>query len=117
MVVFVQVFGLALYLMGYVRAFKGKTEFERVPLAWLFGVPLVLWGFFVSCTVIGMYNEMLEWAKAPDVRGLVIWDHLYYATMGLNGLLWIASGAIFIITSFIQNHSTNADSYSETAKK
>lgn len=44
------------------------------------------------------YNEFMDWISQPFRREITIWDNVEYATVALKGLLWIASGLIFIVT-------------------
>lgn len=82
---------------------KEKGESGQVPFTVLFSLLLILWGLLVSWFAIGFYNnEVIPWSMEPDVRELTIWDHLEYATWTLKGLLWIASGMIFLVTSYFK---------------
>ena len=101
-VIGIQVCGIILYLVG---CKKEKVESEQVPFIG-FSILLILWGLLVSWFAIGFYNhEVIPWSMLPGVRELTIWDHLQFATWTLKGLLWIASGLIFIVTSQIQKGS------------
>lgn len=90
--------GIVLYLVGY-----RKVKSKQVPFIELSSILLIYWGLLVSWFVVSFWNsEVLPWSMEPGVRELTIWDHLQFATWGLKGLLWIASGLIFIATSLIQ---------------
>lgn len=100
LVIVIQVRGIILYLVEYK---KEKGESGQVPFTVLFSLLLILWGLLVSWFAIGFYNnEVIPWSMEPDVRELTIWDHLEYATWTLKGLLWIASGMIFLVTSYFK---------------
>ena len=102
LVIGIQVCGIILYLVGYK---KEKVESKQIPFIG-FSILLILWGLLVSWFAIGFYNhEVIPWSMLPSVRELTIWDHLQFATWTLKGLLWIASGLIFIVTSHIQKGS------------
>jgi len=102
LVISIQVCGIILYLVGYK---KEKVESKQAPFIG-FSILLILWGLLVSWFAIGFYNhEVIPWSMLPSVRELTIWDHLQFATWTLKGLLWIASGLIFIVTSHIQKGS------------
>lgn len=101
-VIGIQVCGIILYLVGYK---KEKVESKQVPFIG-FSILLIIWGFLVSWFADGFYyREVIPWSMLPGVRELTIWDHLQFAKWTLKGLLWIASGLIFIVTSQIQKSS------------
>jgi len=100
LVIGIQVCGIILYLVG---CKKEKVESKQVPFIG-FSIPLIIWGLFVSWFAIGFYNyEVISWSQQFGVRELIIWDHLLFATWALKGLLWIASGLIFIVTSLARS--------------
>ena len=92
--------GMILYLVGYK---KREVNLQEVKVTFILGIPLVLWGLYMSMWAIFFYNDMLEWSMNPGVRELTIMDHLEYATWGLMGFLWIASGLMFM-GSFIKEY-------------
>jgi len=97
---------MGVQILGLVLFFVGHRKGESIPFKeWtiFFSVFLILWGSLVSFGAIGWYNELLEWSRLPEVRNLTIWDHMEYATWALKGLLWIASGLIFIGVSYFQS--------------
>ena len=101
----VQVCGIVLYIVGYRNE---KLESKQMPLVPLFSMLLILWGVLVSWFAVGFYySELIPWSRLSGVRELTIWDHLQFASWALKGLLWIASGLIFIVTSQFQNSSMN----------
>jgi hypothetical protein len=100
----VQVFGLILYLAEYTRSRSKKSNSKALPFVLLFSPSPVLWGLLVSWFAIGFYNhELIPWSMLPGVRALTIWDHLAFATWALKGLIWITSGLLFIVTSFLKH--------------
>ena len=103
LIIGIQACGIILYLVG---CKKERVEYRQVPFTLFFSILLILWGLLVSWFAIGFYNhELIPWSMLPGVRELTIWDHLEFATWTLKGLLWIASGLIFTVTSYIQGGS------------
>jgi len=85
--------------MGYK---KKEMEAKKLPFLKLFTILLILWGFLVSWFAIGFYYvDVIPWSMEYGVRKLTVWDHLMFATWALKGILWIASGLVFTITSYI----------------
>jgi len=89
----IQVSGIILYLIGYRK--KELEDFPSLPFATIL---LSLWGIFVIYATLVSYNEFMDWISQPFRREITIWDNIEYATGALKGLLWIASGLIFIVT-------------------
>jgi multisubunit Na+/H+ antiporter MnhB subunit len=90
----IQVSGLILYLIGYRK--KELADFRSLPFS---AILLILWGVIVSYFAVVLYNEFMNWISQPFRREITIWDKVEYATMALKGLLWLASGLIFIVTA------------------
>jgi hypothetical protein len=93
LIVGIQVSGIILYLVGYRR--KELGDFPSLPFA---AILLSLWGVLISYAAFASYNEFMHWISQPFRREITVWDNVEYATAALKGLLWIASGLIFIFT-------------------
>lgn len=91
----VQMFGLILCLLGIK---KGEVLRDFKVSNILLNILLILWGALVIFWFWGMYCMVLDWSRLPGVRNLTIWDYMEYATFMIEGLLWIASGIILIVT-------------------
>jgi hypothetical protein len=93
----VQVCGLLLYLIGYRRK---KEKLARSFFTKLIVLSLIVWGIVVSWFMYTFYyHEVILWSMEPDVRGLIIWDHLEFATWILKGVLWVIAGVVIGLTS------------------
>jgi hypothetical protein len=101
-IIAVQLCGIILYMIGYKR-----RELEDFPLLLVSGILLTLWGAFASFLVLGFYNHFMWWITQPGRRAITIWDNLQYATWGLEGLLWIASGITIIATDIHERMAQN----------
>ena len=99
LVIFVQVCGIVLYLVGY-----RKTELssKTAPHILWIGILLVLWGIFMTWYVIRVYAWMLR--IYPYKMDFTFCGQMVYVTQGLKGLLWVVSGLVFIVTSIIQRY-------------
>ena len=105
LVIGIQVCGIILYLVG---CKKEKVESKQVPFIVFFSILLILWGYFVARFFFEFYeDEVIAWSQQFGGE-LTIWDHLKFATWTLKGLLWIASGLIFIVTSLARAKSGTA---------
>lgn len=91
----VQMFGLILCLLGIK---KGEPVLRDIFFK-AACILLILWGALAFLVGIGFYGEALDWSRLPGTRNLTIWDHMELATIVIEGLLWVASGIIFIATS------------------
>jgi hypothetical protein len=92
-----QVGGLLLYLIGCRRK---KEKLVQPLYSKLIAASLIVWGIVVSWFMYTIYyHEVILWSMEPDVRELVIWDHLEFATWILKGVLWVIAGVVIGLTS------------------
>jgi len=97
LVIFVQVCGVILYLVGYRTT---ELTSKTVPYILRIGILLILWGFFITWYTIRVYDWMLRlYSYKMD---FTFCGQTIYVTQGLKGLLWIVSGLIFLVTSQFQ---------------
>lgn len=97
LIIGVQMYGMILYLVGY-RKSSNPSETPRHIL--LSGIFLVVWGFLIAWYIIIWYNFHVE-HYLPE-KPLSFLDNVNYALYVLKGLLWAASGLMFIITRITQ---------------
>lgn len=90
----VQISGVIMCLVGYRR----KEVVSRRRLLMILSLPPIVWGIPVVYFANSMYNYTL-W-RADFVEGtLETWDHLFYATWALKGVLWIAGSILLLAIS------------------
>lgn len=93
---------IVIQVLGFVFCFVGFRRNEHIRFYLVPSVLLVLWGGFVIWLALGLYSDLLSWSSQPQVRGLVIWDHLQYEAWVLKGFLWILAGAVFSVAWYIR---------------
>jgi len=97
LVIFVQVWGVVLYLSGYRTT---ELSSKTAPYILWIGILLILWGFFITWYAIRVYDWMLRlYSYKMD---FTFCGQMVYVTQGLKGLLWVVSGLIFLVTSQFQ---------------
>ncbi len=101
LVIFVQVFGAVLYIVGY-RATELSSK-EAPDLLWA-GILLILWGLFITWYAIRVYDWMLR--IYPYKMDFTFCGQMVYVTQGLKGLLWVVSGLVFLVTSLFQRRKS-----------
>jgi len=103
LVMFVQVCGVVLYVVGY-RTIELSSK--TAPYILLSGILLILWGFFITWYVIRVYDWMLRlYSYKMD---FTFCGQGVYVAEGLKGLLWVASGLMLIITRISTTFNSKA---------
>jgi len=110
LVIFVQVWGVVLYLVGYRTT---ELSSEKVSYILWIGILLILWGVFITWYAIRVYDWMLR--IYPYKMDFTFCGQMVYVTQGLKGFLWIVSGLIFTFTSEFQRRKRlkHEESYPE----
>ena len=110
LVIFVQVWGVVLYLVGYRTT---ELSSKKAPYILWIGILLILWGLFITWYAIRVYDWMLR--IYPYKMDFTFCGQMVYVTQGLKGFLWIVSGLIFTFTSQFQRRKRlkHEESYPE----
>ena len=104
LVIFVQVCGVVLYLVGHRTT---ELSSKTAPYILLSGILLILWGLFITWYVIRVYDWMLRlYSYKMD---FTFCGQGVYVAEGLKGLLWVASGLMLIITRIIHEFRRSKD--------
>lgn len=106
----IQVSVIVIQVLGLILCFVGIRKNEQIPFNIVPNILLILWGCFTIWLALGLYSDLLNWSSQPQVRSLMIWDHLQYVTWAFKGSLWILAGAIFTATSYIKTNQNPRDS-------
>jgi hypothetical protein len=104
----INVLVIVIQVLGFAFCFVGIRKNEPIHFYLVPNVLLVLWGGFTVWLALGLYGDLLSWSSQPQVRSLVIWDHLQYEAWVLKGFLWILAGAVFTVAWFIKRGNLGA---------